>query len=216
MLKQKKMTKEIESVIKNDAWIISQAQNGMITPFVSELVRQIQVPGGYKLNLPERPVISYGLSSYGIDLRLSRNDFRMFRRIPGTVVSPKEFNPASLERAQLCADDNGEFFVLPANSYGLGVTVECVDMPLNVTGLLLNKSTYVRCGVLLPTTVIEAGWKGHITLEFSNSSAADVKLFAEEGIAQLLFFEGEPCNISYADRKGKYQDQQEAVTLAKV
>lgn len=203
-------------MIKNDAWIAEQAEKGMVTPFVPQLVRQIEVPDNQKFWRAEYRVISYGLSSYGFDLRLSRKSFKIFRHIPGTVVSPKRFNSANLEEVKLDNDDDGEFFILPAHSYGLGVTVECIDMPPNVTGLLLNKSTYVRCGTQLPATVIEAGWKGHITLEFSNSSATDVKLFAGEGIAQLLFFEGEPCNVSYADRQGKYQDQPEAVTLAKV
>jgi dCTP deaminase len=197
-------------MIKPDWWIAKKAQEGMITPFVPRLVRTVD-----KDTFLEK-VISFGLSSTGYDVRLSPVEFKIFRHIPGTIINPKRFNPANLEAVELHSSDDGQYFVLPAHSYGLCVTKERVAMPPNITGLLLNKSTMVRCGIVLPATVIEPGFVGHITIEISNSSDADVMLFANEGIAQLLFFEGEPCEVSYEKRQGKYQDQEERVTLAKV
>ena len=197
-------------MIKNDAWIRQAAMDGMIDPFVPELIRKVDRDG------VELPILSYGVSSYGVDLRLSPNDFRIFRHIPGEVVNPKRFQPRHLEQSQLYSDKWGDYFILPAHSYGLGVTVERVVMPPNITGELLNKSTMVRCGILLPTTVIEAGWAGFITLELSNSSDSDCRVYAGEGIAQMLCFEGEPCQVSYETRSGKYQHQTQSVTLAKV
>lgn len=197
-------------MIKNDAWIAKAAQQGMITPFEPSLVREVKRDGA-----PSK-ILSYGISSYGVDLRLSPDDFRIFRHIPGEIVNPKRFNPAHLEQAQLFSDEDGDYFILPAHSYGLGVTMERLDMPPNITGILLNKSTMVRCGILLPTTVIEAGWAGFVTLEVSNSSDSDCRVYAREGIAQMLCFEGEPCQVSYDTRQGKYQDQDAVVTLAKV
>jgi dCTP deaminase len=211
-------------MIKSDRWI--DEQNGMIDPFIPSLTREThlgefmphdEVPSACR-NRKNSWVrsISYGLSSYGYDLRLSPKEFKIFRHIPGTVINPKHFNSGNLESVKLHSDEDGEYFILPAHSYGLGVTLERVAMPANVTGLLLNKSTYVRCGVLLPATVIEAGWKGHITLEISNSSNADVRIFALEGIAQLLFFEGDDCATNYDERDGKYMDQPELIVTAKV
>jgi dCTP deaminase len=193
-------------MIKNDIWITEMSQGGMIAPFEPQLVRRVS----------DLPVISYGLSSYGYDLRLSANEFRIFRHIPGTVVDPKNFSQANLEPATLHSDANGSYFILPAHSYGLGVALERLEIPCNVTALVLNKSTYVRCGVLMPTTVVEAGWKGYLTLEISNASSADARIYADEGIGQLLFFEGDPCTTSYLDRDGKYQNQGNFVTFAKV
>lgn len=193
-------------MIKNDKWIKARAEEGMIVPFVPQLVRQF---------IEGTKAISFGLSSYGYDIRLSPNDFQVFRHVPGTVVNPKAFNPGNLEPAQLQKDEFGEFFVLPAHSYGLGVAVERLDVPNNVTVICIGKSTYARAGIIANLTPAEAAWKGHLTLEFSNSSSADCRLYANEGIAQLLFFEGEECEVSYEDRQGKYQDQPERVTLAK-
>ena len=190
-------------MIKNDIWITAMAEKGMITPFKSQLIRKVE-------NLP---VISYGLSSFGYDIRLSPNDFRIFRHIPGTVVDPKNFNPDNLESTKLYTDDNGRYFILPAHSYGLGVALEKLDVPDNVIIICLGKSTYARCGIIANVTPAEAAWRGHLTLEFSNSSSADCRIYANEGIVQLLFLEGDPCDISYESRQGKYQDQSELVTL---
>lgn len=193
-------------MIKNDTWITEKANQGMIQPFQPALVRQVN----------ETPVISYGLSSYGYDLRLSASDFRIFRHIPGTVVDPKCFSPENLEAAKLHKDGSGEFFILPAHTYGLGVALERIDLPDNVTVICIGKSTYARIGLIANLTPAEAGWRGHLTLEFSNSSSADCRVYANEGIVQLLFFEGDRCAVSYETRKGKYQDQTEQVTLARI
>jgi dCTP deaminase len=193
-------------MIKHDTWITEKAQQGMIQPFHPELIRRVD----------GNPVISYGLSSYGYDLRLSANDFQIFRHIPGTVVDPKRFSPENLEPAKLHKDESGEFFILPAHTYGLGVALERIDLPDNVTVICIGKSTYARIGLIANLTPAEAGWRGHLTLEFSNSSNADCRIYANEGIVQLLFFEGDRCAVSYETRKGKYQDQSEQVTLARI
>ncbi|MFE4106746.1 dCTP deaminase [Almyronema epifaneia] len=199
-------------MIKNDTWIHQMAAAGLIQPFEPKLVRQIQLEGFAQ----PRQVISYGLSSYGYDIRLSPAEFRIFRHIPGTVVDPKNFSPDNLEPTALRTDENGSYFILPAHSYGLGVALERIQVPDNISVICIGKSTYARCGIIANLTPAEAGWRGHLTLEFSNSSSADCRIYANEGVVQLLFFEGEPCAISYETRQGKYQDQPEAVTLAKV
>lgn len=198
-------------MIKNDAWIAEMAHQGMISPFEPHLVRKI----ARDTEVSQR-VISYGLSSYGYDLRLSPKEFRVFRHIPGTIVDPKHFNPANLDPAALHTDDKGSYFILPAHSYGLGVALEKLAIPENVTVICIGKSTYARIGLIANLTPAEAGWRGHLTLEFSNSSSADCRVYANEGIVQLLFFEGEPCTVSYETRQGKYQDQDERVTLARL
>lgn len=193
-------------MIKNDIWIEKTALLGMIQPFESRLVRWVDT----------NPVISYGLSSYGYDIRLSPRDFKIFRHIPGTVVNPKNFSIQNLEDAQLHTDTSGSFFVLPAHSYGLGVALEKLEVPTNITVICLGKSTYARCGIIANITPAEAGWRGHLTLEFSNSSSADCRIYAYEGVVQLLFLEGKPCRVNYETRQGKYQDQSEYVTVAKI
>lgn len=193
-------------MIKNDTWITDMASQGMITPFEPHLVRRVN----------DVPVISYGLSSYGYDLRLSPAEFRIFRHIPGTVVDPKNFSGSNLEPAELHTDANGSFFILPAHSYGLGVALERLAVPENVTVICIGKSTYARTGLIANLTPAEAGWRGYLTLEFSNSSSADCRIYANEGVVQLLFLEGAPCAVSYETRQGKYQDQPEQVTLARV
>jgi dCTP deaminase len=209
-------------MIKNDAWIKTAAQDGLIAPFEPSLVREVaDDPDPFGLNYaptqpPRRKVISYGLSSYGYDIRLSPKDFRIFRHIPGTVIDPKNFNPDNLAQSELLHDENGSYFVLPAHSYGLGVAVERLEVPNNISVLCIGKSTYARCGIIANLSPAEAGWKGHLTLEFSNSSSADCRIYAGEGVVQLLFFEGEECEVSYETRQGKYQNQAEVVTIARV
>ncbi|MGA0333857.1 MAG: dCTP deaminase [Kiritimatiellia bacterium] len=193
-------------MIKNDTWIAQAAREGMITPFEPTLVSQVE----------DRKVLSFGLSSYGYDIRLSPNDFRIFRHIPGTVIDPKAFNPANLESVPLHEDAHGKYFILPAHSYGLGVALEALKIPDSISVLCIGKSTYARVGCIANLTPAEAGWEGHLTLEFSNASHADCRIYAEEGIVQLLFFEGDPCETSYARRKGKYQHQTHEVTLPRV
>ena len=197
-------------MLKNDKWIIEKAALGMIEPFEPSLIRKITLDSGVVV-----PALSYGLSSYGYDIRLSPEEFLVFRHIPGTVVNPKRFNPKNLEPVPLQYDDDGYFFIIPAHSYGLGVALEKLKVPPNITVICIGKSSYARCGLIVNTTPAEASWEGHLTLEFSNSSSADCRIYTE-GIAQLLFLEGEPCQTTYEDRKGKYQNQPHKVTLAKV
>ena len=190
----------------SDQYIEQLANQGMITPFISKLVKRIEDKG----------ILSFGLSSYGYDVRLSPDDFKIFRHIPGTVVNPKAFNPENLEKAKLHQDEYGQFFILPAHSYGLSVVMECLKMPANITAIVLNKSSLVRCGIVMPATVVEAGWHGYLTLEIYNASDADCRIYANEGIGQLLFFEGEKCSTSYGDRTGKYQNQLAEITLPRI
>jgi dCTP deaminase len=202
----------------SDAEISTLAtEAGMITPFEPHLIREVGGLQHWTQHWKPRKVLSYGLSSYGYDLRLSSKEFWTFRHIPGTIVDPKDFNPANLEPAALYQDDGkGSYFILPAHSYGLGVALECLALPEDVTALFIGKSTYARCGVIANLTPGEAAWRGHLTLEFSNSSGADCRIYANEGIVQALFFRGAPCTTSYATRSGKYQDQPETVITARV
>lgn len=193
-------------MIKNDIWIREMACQGMISPFEPSLVRKSN----------SISVISYGTSSFGYDIRLSPKEFKIFKHIPGAVVDPKKFNPENLESVTLQSDESGDFFILPKQSYGLGVSLERIDMPANVTAICTGKSTMARCGIIANLTPIEAQFKGWITLEFSNSSHADCRLYANEGIVQLLFLEGEPCATTYGDRNGKYQNQQHEITIARI
>lgn len=178
--------------LKADNWIKRMALNhGMIEPFVEEQVRD--------------GVISYGVSSYGYDIRVA-DEFKIFTNVHSTIVDPKHFDPNAY------VDFKGEVCVIPPNSFVLAKSVEYIRMPRNVTGIVLCKSTYIRAGVLIPTTVLEAGWEGIITLEISNVTPLPARIYANEGIAQVLFFEGdEICDTSYADRRGKYQGQQGVV-----
>lgn len=195
-------------MIKNDKWIREQAANGMLSPYEPGIVRQVA----------DRKVFSYGTGSYSYDLRLSAKEFKVFRHIPGSIVNPKAFNPAHLVDAELHYDEYGAYFILPANTYGLGVAVERLEVPDNIQVICLGKSSYARVGAIVNMTPAEASWKGHLTLEISNSSSADIRIYANEGICVLLFLEGEPCEVSYQARPdgGKYQNQTEQVTFARV
>ena len=191
------------------------AAEGMIEPFWPEKMRLVDFafphigdPGGIT------HAISYGCSSYGYDLTLSPEDFRIFRHVPGLIVNPKRFDDRCLVPAELHHDQDGSYFILPAHTYSLGVTRERQKLPANVTAQYIGKSTYARCGIIVNTTPGEAGWEGHLTLEISNSSGADCRIYANEGICQALFFEGAPCRTPYGD--GKYQQQAAGVTLARV
>jgi len=179
-------------MLKNDEWIKEKASQGMISPFECQQIRKVE---------NDIPVISYGLSSFGYDIRLSPNEFRVFRHIPGTIVDPKNFNPDNLEPTELCRDQTGSYFILPAHSYGLGVALERLEIPDNVTVICIGKSTYARCGLIANITPAEAGWRGYLTLE---------------RIVQLVFLEGDSCSVSYEQRKGKYQEQPDRVTLARI
>jgi dCTP deaminase len=203
----------------------------MIKPFVSSKVREVKLYSaimGKRIyagdgvgwidtnefnNEKKVSCMSYGASHFGYDIRLSPNEFKIFKHIPGTIINPKDFNPKNLEDAALHEDEWGQYFIIPGHSYGLGVAVEKLNMPENITAICLGKSSYARCGLIANITPAEAGWNGNLTLEFSNSCAADLRVYANEGICQLVFLEGEPCETSYGD--GKYQNQGEAITLSR-
>jgi len=163
-------------------------EKGMIKPFEDRQVRK----GG----------ISYGLSSYGYDIRIA-DEFKIFTNINTTIVDPKRFDPRSF------VDYQGEVAVIPPNSFALGRSVEYFKIPRNVLTICVGKSTYARCGIITNVTPFEPEWEGYVTLEISNTTPLPAKIYANEGIAQVLFFESdEACETSYADRQGKYQGQQ--------
>ncbi|QLF85065.1 dCTP deaminase [Nostoc phage YongM] len=199
-------------MILNDKQIVNLCENhSMIQPYERSLIRFITDE-----DLKRSKIISYGLSSFGYDIRLSSKEFFTFRHVPGTIVDPKNFNACNLTPGELFYDENGSYFVIPANSYGLGVAIERLNLPRNITAVCVGKSTYARCGIIANITPAESGWSGHLTLEFSNSSSADCRIYANEGVVQLLFMQGENCETSYSDRQGKYQDQNEIVTLPRL
>lgn len=154
-------------------------------------------------------VISYGVSSYGYDIRVS-DEFKIFTNVNSTIVDPKNFDPKSF------VDFKGEICIVPPNSFALARTLEYFRIPRNVLVVTLGKSTYARCGIIINVTPLEPEWEGHVTLEISNTTPLPAKIYANEGIAQLLFYESdEPCAVSYKDRKGKYQGQR-GITLPKL
>ena len=197
-------------MIKNDEWIKEKALSGMIEPFSES---SVSVGKNYKDN--SISLMSYGLSSYGYDIKLSNKEFFTINKSDQRVINPKSFDKKIIKKEQLFNDDFGEFFILPAHSYGLGVSIEKIKMPQNVLGLCLGKSSYARCGIILNTTPLEPSWEGYITLEFNNASSVDCRIFTE-GIGQILFFEGNLCKTTYKDRKGKYQNQSEEVVFPKM
>jgi dCTP deaminase len=177
--------------LKNDRWIREKAGQGMITPFEPYQVREVD----------GRRVVSFGVSSYGYDIRL-RREFKLFTNVDGATIDPHAFDDKAF------VDRVGDFVVIPPNSFVLGGTVECFDMPRNVLAICVGKSTLARCGLVVNITPLEPGWRGHLTVEVSNTTTLPAKLYANEGVAQLLFFEAdEPCETSYSDRGGKYQEQ---------
>lgn len=182
--------------IKSDRWIKKMAlEHKMIEPFMDRQTR--------------KDVISFGVSSYGYDVRIT-DEFKIFTNVFGAVVDPKSFNPKSF------VDFKGEVCIIPPNSFALASTMEYFRIPRNVLCTCLGKSTYARCGIIVNVTPLEPEWEGHITIEISNTTPLPAKIYANEGIAQILFFESdEDCEVSYADRKGKYQIQV-GVTLPKV
>ena len=185
--------------IKSDRWIRRMAaENGMIDPFSPE---QVRVADGHK-------IVSYGTSSYGYDVRCAE-EFKIFTNINSTIVDPKNFDEKSF------VDFKGPVCIIPPNSFALASTVEFFRIPRNVLVVCLGKSTYARCGIICNVTPLEPEWEGHVTLEFSNTTPLPAKIYANEGVAQMLFFESdEVCETSYADRGGKYQGQR-GVTLPK-
>lgn len=186
--------------IKADKWIRRMAKNEqMITPFEAGQIRQNETGG---------KIISYGTSSYGYDVRCAP-EFKVFTNINSAIVDPKNFDEGSF------VDINSDVCIIPPNSFALARTVETFKIPRNVLTICLGKSTYARCGIIVNVTPLEPEWEGQVTLEFSNTTTLPAKIYANEGVAQMLFFESdEVCETSYADRAGKYQGQQ-GVTLPK-
>ena len=182
--------------IKSDRWIKRMAREyGMIEPFV-----ETQVRGS---------AISYGVSSYGYDIRVA-DEFKVFTNINNTVIDPKNFDPRSF------VDVKTDVCIVPPNSFALARTIEYFRIPRDILTVCLGKSTYARCGIIVNVTPFEPEWEGTVTLEISNTTPLPAKIYANEGIAQVLFFQGdEPCEMSYKDKKGKYQAQR-GVTLPKI
>ncbi len=175
--------------IKPDHWIRRMAlESGMIEPFAENQVRD--------------GVISYGVSSYGYDMRVA-DEFKVFTNVHNVVVDPKHFNSRSF------VDIKDGHCDIPPNSFALARSVEYFRVPRNVLCVVMGKSTYARCGIIVNVTPLEPGWEGHVTIEVSNTTPLPARIYANEGIGQILFFESdEACEISYADKKGKYQSQQ--------
>ena len=182
--------------IKSDRWIRQMAQeHGMIEPFVDG-----QVSDG---------IVSYGLSSYGYDIRVA-DEFKVFTNINNTVIDPKAFDPRSF------VDLQADVCIVPPNSFALARTIEYFRIPRDVLTVCLGKSTYARCGIIVNVTPFEPAWEGFVTLEISNTTPLPAKIYSNEGIAQVLFFQSdEVCERSYADKKGKYL-KQTGVTLPKI
>jgi len=182
--------------IKADRWIRQMArEHGMIEPFVDGQVRE--------------GVVSYGLSSYGYDIRVA-DEFKIFTNINNTVIDPKNFDPRSF------VDVKSDVCIVPPNSFALARTIEYFRIPRDILTICLGKSTYARCGIIVNVTPFEPEWEGFVTLEISNTTPLPAKIYANEGLAQVLFFQSdESCERSYADKKGKYQ-KQVGVTLPKI
>jgi len=182
--------------IKSDRWITRMAlERRMIEPFVDDQVRE--------------GVISYGVSSYGYDVRVG-DEFKVFTNVYNTVVDPKNFDPKSF------VDITAEVCIIPPNSFALASTIEYFRIPRDILTICLGKSTYARCGIIVNVTPFEPEWEGHVTIEISNTTPLPARIYANEGIAQVLFFQSdEPCARSYKDKKGKYQAQR-GVTLPKI
>jgi dCTP deaminase len=186
--------------VKSDKWIRRTAEEAqLIQPFESKLVREID----------GRRIISAGASSYGYDMRLADDGFRVFSPIHGREIDPKSFDDSSLVEPPLhTTEDGSKYYLLPPHSYALGVTVETFRMPRNVTGIAMGKSTYARAGLLVNTTPLEAGWTGRLVVELANLADLPLRIYVNEGIGQVVFLESdEECDVSYEDRGGKYQGQ---------
>lgn len=187
--------------IKNDLWIQHMAeQHAMISPFARDLIKHN--PAGER-------IVSYGTSSYGYDVRCA-NEFKIFTNINNAIVDPKRFDDKSF------VDIESEVCIIPPNSFALARTVEYFKIPRDVLVVCVGKSTYARCGIIVNVTPLEPEWEGHVTLEFSNTTPLPAKIYANEGVAQMLFFQAdETCATSYKDRAGKYLGQT-GVTLPKI
>ena len=186
--------------IKSDKWIRRMVQeHGMIEPFEPDQIRQKD----------EQRIVSYGTSSYGYDIRCS-DEFKLFTNINSTIVDPKNFDSNSF------IDVKSDVCIIPPNSFALAKTIEYFRIPRNILTICVGKSTYARCGIIVNVTPFEPEWEGFVTLEISNTTPLPAKIYANEGVAQVIFFESdEVCETSYKDRGGKYQGQK-GVTLPKI
>lgn len=182
--------------LKSDKWIKEMSlKSHMIEPFSDKQVK--------------KGIISYGVSSYGYDIRVA-DEYQIFTNINSMIVDPKDFHACNV------VEHRGEICIVPPNSFALARTIEYFKIPRNVLAICLGKSTYARCGIIVNVTPFEPEFEGHITIEISNTTPLPAKIYSNEGIAQVLFFEGdEPCEVSYKDRGGKYQKQR-GITLPKV
>jgi dCTP deaminase len=189
-----------QMTVKSDRWIRQMAEEAqLIHPFEDRLVREVD----------GRRIISAGASSYGYDMRLADDGFRVFSPIHGREIDPKRFDESSLVEPPLqTAEDGSKYYLLPPHAYALGVTVETFHMPRNVTGICMGKSTYARAGLIVNTTPLEAGWIGRLVIELGNLADLPLRVYVNEGIGQVVFLESdEDCDVSYEDRGGKYQGQ---------
>ena len=186
--------------VKSDGWIRQMVEeSNMISPFDAQLVREFE----------GRRIISAGASSYGYDMRLADDGFRVFSPIHGREIDPKRFDEESLIEPPLrTAEDGSRYYLMPPHSYALGVSVETFQMPRDVTGIAMGKSTYARAGLLVNTTPLEAGWRGRLVIELANLADLPLRVYVNEGIGQVIFLQSDqPCDTSYEDRGGKYQNQ---------
>jgi dCTP deaminase len=182
-------------MVKNDRWIREMALKGMIEPFATEQVR--------------KGVVSFGVSSYGYDMRVN-DEFKIFTNVNSTIVDPKAFDPKSF------VEFKGDSCIVPPNSFALATSIEYFKIPRDVLVICLGKSTYARCGIVVNVTPLEPEWEGHVTIEVSNTTPLPARIYANEGIAQLLFLAAEEvCQISYKDKTGKYQSQT-GITLPRI
>jgi len=185
--------------IKSDRWIRRMSeQRGMIEPY-----QPGQVKFADKGGVEDQRIVSYGTSSYGYDVRCSR-EFKIFTNINSTIVDPKNFDPKSF------VDIEADECIIPPNSFALARTIEYFRIPRDTLVVCLGKSTYARCGIIVNVTPLEPEWEGHVTLEFSNTTPLPARIYANEGVAQMLFFQADSddvCETSYRDRGGKYQGQ---------
>jgi dCTP deaminase len=191
-----------DMTILSDVEIENYARKGMIDPFVGKQINKVWRTDCWN------PVISFGLSSYGYDLRLAP-EFKIFTNLHAGVIDPKKFDPIFL------ADVKGDICVIPPNSFALSRSIEYIKMPRDLVAIVVGKSTYARCGVIVNVTAFEPEWTGNVTIEISNTAPLPVKIYANEGICQVIFLKADhDCKTSYGDRNGKYQGQQ-GITLAK-
>lgn len=198
--------------IMNDIWIRKMAlEQEMIVPFIDRQIRSHQSSCGNEKSVKAaEPTISYGLSSYGYDVRIA-SQFKIFTYSKDTIIDPKLFDEAAF------VSHEGSHCIIPPNSFVLGYSIERFKIPRDVIVMCITKSSLARCGLIVNVTLLEPEWHGYVTLEISNTTPLPAKIYANEGVAQMVFFQGnEPCEVSYKDRNGKYQNQPPEVVLPRL